>query len=167
MHAPTWEGRLLLADTLVNTDYIEQHNKLTSKPGTDDHLLMPLLQRGRLIASGWTLKTKKTQDVTVIFLLSLIFFPPLRYYCKKFSSALYRNSSSSTGDIASEDVDSSTVQDAEICLLKSGELTWVSHAVTPKTRTAAVVCLHVNAVHKDNILSEEVSHVKNKSCFSK
>lgn len=38
---------------------------------------------------------------------------------------LVRNSSASTGDIASEDTEdlSAAVQDAEICLLKSGELT--------------------------------------------
>lgn len=41
------------------------------------------------------------------------------------SVPLVRNSSASTGDIASEDTEDlrGAVQDAEICLLKSGELT--------------------------------------------
>lgn len=46
------------------------------------------------------------------------------YKCE-LSFTLLRNSSASAGDLTSEDNDdlSATVQDAEICLLKSGDLT--------------------------------------------
>ena len=47
----------------------------------------------------------------------------------KCPSLVCRSSSASAGDITSEDTEDlgASVQDAEICLLKSGELTWVHH----------------------------------------
>lgn len=55
-------------------------------------------------------------------MFSFHFHDALSFIC------LIRNSSASTGDIPSEDAEdlSAAVQDAEICLLKSGELTCVS-----------------------------------------
>lgn len=62
---------------------------------------------------------------------------------QSFLLLLVRNSSASTGDIASEDTEdlSAAVQDAEICLLKSGELTWVSCevSVTPQRSERSTV----------------------------